>query len=151
MFCVYIGDAGNVISRILTNHCRGNVEGSKLRQAVALKMGFTITRTKRASGIYKIRIDLPNPKKGEVQVSEYIRSGGWKYMIVSSSDEAEDFQWFLIDRLDPLLNKARKPWKRENAERYVSLFNLLELSPILNYSQLKARQSGPGAYVFYHD
>lgn len=152
MFFIYVGDSKkNVINRILTNHCSGNVEGSGLREAVAQKMGIVIARIKRPSGNYKIRINLPIPKEGEDKISEYIRSGTWRYIICRSYDEAHDFQWFLIDQLEPILNKVRKPWKKENTKRYICLLNLLEISPILNYRQLRGRHSGPGTYVLYHE
>jgi hypothetical protein len=68
MSCIYVGDASNVINRILTNHCSGNVESSILREAVAQNMGFTITRIKRPSGSYKVRINLPIPKEGDASL-----------------------------------------------------------------------------------
>jgi len=152
MLCLYIGDASkDVISRILTNHCSGNVEGSSLRESIAQKMGYSIVRTRRPSGTTKVRIDLVNPKEGESKVSDYIRSGKWKYMVCQSFIEAHDFQWYLIDRLKPLLNRDRRPWKKENFERYSYLFSLLEASPMLIYSQLRGKQSGPGVYVLYHE
>jgi len=153
MLCMYVGDARqNVISRILTNHCRGNVEGSALRLTVAEKMGFPIKRTKRPSGrSTKVRIDIPDPKVGEGKVTGYIRSGKWKYVICDSNEEAKDFQWYLIDRLDPFLNKDRKPWSRERLQRYQYLINILEASPFISYKLLRSMKSGPGVYVLYHE
>lgn len=72
---IYIGDASDVISRILTCHCSGNVEGSALRKHVASSMGFAFSRTFRPSGTQKLRLDVPNPRAGEAQITAYIRSG----------------------------------------------------------------------------
>lgn len=151
MLCIYIGDASNVVNRILTNHCSGNVEGSALRKAVAEAMGYHITRTRRQSGSTRIRIDLPNPREGESRVSEYIRSGNWRYIICLSYNEAHDFQYYMIDQLKPLLNRKCEAWNTGNLKRYEDLFNQLEKSSLLNYSQLRGRKSGHGAYVLYYE
>jgi len=147
---IYVGDAGGVIKRIRTNHCSGNVEASALRRHVAKAKGYRIKSTRRTSGSIKARIDLPNPRTGEVDVSDYIRSGEWRYVICNSYAEANDFQWYVIDQLKPLLNKNCKPWNRENLQRYQALLAQLTNSPALNWDQLHGMQSGPGVYVLYH-
>lgn len=149
---IYIGDAGDVIKRILTNHCSkgSNVEASALRRHVAEEKGYRIKSTRRTSGSMRVRIDLPNPRTGEMDVSDYIRSGEWGYAICNSYAEANDFQWYAIVQLKPLLNKDRKPWNFENLQRHQSLLAKLTSSPALNCDQLHGVQSGPGVYVFYH-
>ena len=123
---IYVGDSSNVVNRILTNHCSGNVEGSALRKHIAKEMGYRIKRTRRPSGSMKTRIDLPNPREGETSVSSYIRSGWWKYVICNSNEEAQDFQWYAIEHLQPLLNVNRKRWERDNVSRYQMLLEELK-------------------------
>jgi len=147
---IYVGDARDVIKRIRTNHCSGNVEASALRRHVAEAKGYKIKSTKRLSGSMRVRINLPNPQNGEMDVSNYIRSGEWKYVIWNSYAEANDFQWYVIDQLKPLLNKDHKSWDPENRQRYQSLLTRLTSSPPLNCDQLHGMRSGPGVYVFYH-
>jgi len=148
---IYVGDSKNVINRIRTNHCRGNVEGSKLREQVAMKMGFEIKKTKRCSGSQRKRIDIPIPKIGEESVSDYICSGEWRYVICKSYDEAHDFQWYVIERLKPCLNIESRSWKSENLQRYQALMDKLTKSPLLRYDQIFGIPiSGPGVYILYH-
>ena len=147
---IYVGDSGNIIKRILTNHCSGNVEASALRKYVAIEKGYKIKKTKRSGGSTRVRIDLPDPRVGEVNVSDYLRSGYWKYIICDSPAEANDFQNYVIEQLKPILNRICKPWNHGNLPRYVSLLNKLISSSALNYEQLHSMESGPGVYVFYH-
>lgn len=148
---LYVGDARDVIKRILTNHCNGNVEASALRRHVAEAMGYKLRSTRRTSGSLSVRIDLPDYRTGEAQVSNYIRSGLWRYVICSSCEEAHDFQWFAIDRLKPILNRNREAVGYEREERYQSLLAQLTQSPALKFSQLRGTPSGPGVYVFEHE
>ena len=147
---IYVGDARNVIKRIKTNHCSGNVEASTLRRSVAEAKGYRIKSTRRTSGSTRVRIDLPNPHEGEMDVSDYIRSGRWRYVICNSYAEANDFQWYVMNQLKPLLNKDRKSWHHEDLQKYQALLTQLTNSPALNCGELHGMQSGPGVYVFYH-
>jgi len=147
---IYVGDSRDVVKRILTNHCNGNVEASALRRHIAEAMGFQIKKTKRPSGSIRVRIDLPDPRVGEKEISSYIHSGEWKYVICSSYKEANDFQWYVIAKLGPLLNRDRKTWNKRKLHKYqILLTNLLD-SPALRCSQLHGMRSGPGVYIFYH-
>ncbi len=148
---VYVGDSRDVVKRIRTNHCSGNVEASALRRYIAETKGYKIKSTKRSSGSTRVRIDLPNPRKGEMNVSDYIRSGKWRYVICDSYAEANDFQWYAIEQLNPLLNKYRKPWNRENIMVYQTLLSRLTNSLEVKCDQLHCMQSGPGVYVLYHN
>lgn len=150
MLCIYVGDSRDVIGRILTNHCAGNVEGSAFRKAVAEDMGYRTTGTRRPSGSMRVRLDLPNPRTGEATITQYVRSGGWRYVVCKSYDEAHDFQWYAIDHLAPLLNKDRKSWSKAQLSRYQQLLGLLKGSPLLSCGQVRGGQSGPGVYAFYH-
>ena len=150
LITIYVGDARNVVTRILRNHCRGNVEGSALRKHIAEAMGYKIIRTRRPSGSVRVRIDMPNPRIGESRVSAYIQKGKWKYAICESYTEAHDFQWYVIEMLNPLLNKERKQWKIDKKHRYTILFQKLSSSPLLYCKQLYGQATGPGVYVFYH-
>jgi len=148
---IYVGDSRDVINRILTNHCSGNVEGSAFRSHVAEEMGYKLKKTRRPSGSTRVRIDLPNPKVGENAVTAYIRSGNWRYVICNTYDEAHDFQWYVIEQLNPLLNRDRESWNRSKTQRYESLLRTLLNSPALTCEQLKRKPSGPGVYLFCHD
>lgn len=148
---IYVGDAQDVVRRILANHSGGNVEASALRKAVAEAMGYTLKRTRRSSGSVRVRIDLPNPREGENKVSEYLRSGKWKYLICNSSMEAKDFQWYVIEELNPLLNRISRPWNHVRLNRYKALMAKLEGSSALHSTQLRGKRSGPGVYIFYND
>jgi len=150
LVAVYVGDAGDVVDRILTNHTSGNVEGSALRKAVSEALGYRLARKKRPSGSIKVRIDLPNPREGENKVSAYIRSGMWRYVICPSYDEAHDFQWFVIDKLKPVLNRLHKTWNPRNLKRYRFLLAQLENAPLLLHDQLRGEPTGPGVYVLHH-
>ena len=153
MLCLYVGYSNDMMRRILQDHCGSgtNVEASTLRMSIAEAMGYRIKRTKRATGSYKTRIDLANPREGEDRVSEYIRSGKWKYVICQSLDEARGFKKYAMERLQPRLNKERVVGIRQITQRYEDLLNQLEACPLLSYSHLSRRQSGPGVHVFYHE
>jgi len=148
---IYVGDACDVVRRILTNHCSGNVEGSAFRKYVAEAMGFKIKKEKRPSGSTRVRIDLPDPKQGEAKVTQYIRSGKWKIVFCDSYNEAHDFQWYVIDRLNPVLNREREVWNRTKKERYEKLFAQLENSEYKSCVEIrKTTPVGPGVYAFFH-
>ena len=148
---IYVGDARNVVKRILSNHCKGNVEASALRKHIAEAMGYKLTKTRRPSGSTRVRIDLSDPQIGENKISVYIESGKWRYVICQSYNEAHDFQWYVIELLNPLLNKERRQWNREKSDRYAILFQKLLSNPLLNCRKLYGRYTGPGVYVFYHN
>ena len=150
MKLIYIGDSRNVITRLRSNHCSGNVEGSRLRQCIAKRMGYGFKITKRSNGSKNIRIDLSSPRVGEQEVSSYIRSGKWKYVLCNSYDKAHDFQWYAIDKLDPMLNANCRPWKQINRNRYQKLLEMIGKSPEYSCEELKKLKTGPGVYVFYH-
>jgi hypothetical protein len=151
MFIIYVGDSSDVIRRIRTNHCSGNVEGSALRRLIAEERGYTLERSKRPGGSMRVRIDIPAPHEGEEEVSSYILSGLWKYVVCGSDEEARDFQWYVIDHLQPVLNRDRKSWKKDNTSRYEELLRALEESETLSCDQLRERRTAPGVYVFLHE
>ena len=88
---LYVGDARDVVKRIKTNHCSGNVEGSAFRKHLAEQLGYKFVKTKRKSGTTRVSIDLPFPREGESRITEYVKTGGWKYIICDSHDEAKIF------------------------------------------------------------
>ena len=148
---IYVGDANDVAKRILSNHGSGNVEGSALRRHVATAMGLRISSTKRASGTTKVRIDSNNPRQDEGTVTVYIRSGSWRIVRCSTYEEANDFQWFLIDRLNPLCNVTRKGWNQANTARYEQLLEVCTTGRAMRFDEVKNSGSdGPGVYVLEH-
>ena len=151
MIAIYVGDAMDVVKRIRSNHCSGNVEGSALRRHIAENIGYQIKNTRRSSGSYRVRLDLPNPKTGEHIITVYLRTGLWKFILCDSYEEAQDFQWYVIDMLKPLLNVRHDIWKRENIVRYQPLITKLTSSSGMTYVRLKNIVSGPGVYVLFHE
>ncbi len=151
MIVIYVGDASNVIKRVTTNHCIGNIEASALRKHIAAAMGYKIKTSIRDSGIRRVRIDLPDPKEGEKCVTEYIQSGKWRYVICKSYEEANELQWYAIEMLVPALNKDRRPWKHDNASIYAHLLSQLNESPFSTCRELRNKPTGPGVYVLYHE
>jgi hypothetical protein len=82
----------------------------------------------------------------EQQVSAYIRARFWRYVICQSADEARDFQWFVIERLEPFLNRAADQWNAANLNRYLQLWDQLWANPIVQCGGHKFPAS-PGVYV----
>lgn len=148
---IYVGDGSNVIKRIRTNHCGGNVEGSALRQHVATALGYKLTRQQRPSGSTRIRIASPNPKEEEKILTKYIRSGSWRFVTCDSAQEALDFQWYVIKQLHPILNVNARTWNPDNHKNYQHLFAQLMNCPQTTFQYLDITLTGPGVYVFYHD
>lgn len=150
MQIIYIGDANNLLKRIKSNHSSGNVEGSALRQHIAEAMGYKLKSTKRPSGSTRIRIDSQEPRQGEKKVSDYIRSGKWRIIILGNYKTANDFQWFAIDKLRPFLNRTRKDYNQTNITLYTSHLQNLTNSSLLDYEDVSNIKSEPGVYIFYH-
>lgn len=148
---IYVGDSGDIIKRIRTNHCSGNVEGSAFRKHVAAEMGYAITKTKRDSGSTKVRLDLPDPRVGERRITNYLRSGSWRIVICDTYDEAHDFQWYAIAKLQPTLNKAAQAWDSAAGARYAQLLQSLLDCTLIPYADIGGSESGPGVYAFYHN
>ena len=148
---IYVGDGSDMIGRIKSNHCSGNVEGSALRQCVAKAKGFQLSCEKRPSGAVKIRIASPDPRRDENIVSVYIRAGSWRLVSCDSYDEAHDFQWFVIEHLNPLCNVTRKAWDQGKAVRYQQLLGHLTTSSLMSYADVRvSRLKLPGVYVLEH-
>lgn len=146
----YVGDGENVSRRVLRNHCGGNVEGSSLRSLVAKRLGYQLVKSRRPSGKYRTRIDLPNPIEGEASVSMYIRAGTWRYVVCVSPREANDFQWYVIAQLKPALNVKQRSFDQSSVDRYTQLFSRLTACPELNYASFPRNITEPGVYVLYH-
>lgn len=150
MNTIYVGDSKNIIKRIRFEHCRGNVEASALRKSIADYNNYNLIKEKRHSGSMRIRINLPDSRDGEQEISAYLQSGIWKYVLCESYDEAHDFQWYVINRLKPTLNKNYNNWNAQQETKYSQLFTKLTNNNGYNCSELANHQTGPGVYVLYH-
>jgi len=151
MKAIYVGDAKDVIKRIRTNHCNGNIEASALRKHIAKEKGYPIKTTPRSSGSLRVRLDIPDPHAGEQDITAYMKEGVWMFIFCNSYEEAHDFQWYVIEMLAPQLNADRKSWNMQYLTRYKSLFAELSNANSLSCDQLKdVTKSEPGVYVFYH-
>lgn len=152
MFALYVGDGQDVIKRIRSQHCGGNVEASALRKHIAERLfGWRVMSTPRPTGSRRVRLDLPEPKIGEQHISAYIKTGHWRLVLCTSYEEAHDFQWYVIEQLKPRLNVTRESWVLTQPSRYSHLLKELVDQPGLNCLQSQTVQSGPGVYVFYHN
>ena len=97
-----------------------------------------------------MRLDLPNSREGEKDISRYIRSGKWRYCLCDSPTEAIDFQWYVIEKLNPLLNVERRSWNQNFQGKYETLLKKLIASREFTCDELKIHPTGPGVYVLYH-
>jgi len=88
-------------------------------------------------------------RAGELRITAYIKSGHWKYVLCASYHEAADFQWFAIERLNPLTNRRRDGWNPSALSRYEFLLANLATSPFVDLTH--GLESRPGVYVLYHD
>ena len=146
-----MGDSRDVIKRIRYNHCSGNVEASALRRAVAESLGFPLRYSERKSGSIRIRLAMDNPRYGEEIISSYLSSGRWKYIICNNYKEAHDFQWYVIEKLKPILNKDSKQWDCVYKDLYGELFIQLENQVFMGLEELTDMKTGSGVYVLYHE
>ncbi len=150
MRCIYVGDSGNVATRVATNHCSGDVAASHFCKHVACAMGYSVVRAKGTKGKLKWILASEDPTVAKKNIKTYIQSGKWRYVLCESPCEARDFQWYAIKRLNPKLNKERKSCKTIQAERYGQLFDLLIRCPLMNASELRKKAVGPGVYAHYN-
>lgn len=107
--------------------------------------------SKRPSGSTRVRLDLPDSREGEKDISSYIRSGKWRYCLCDSPKEARDFQWYVIEKLSPLLNAERRSWNQSCQGEYETLLEKLIASREFACDELKNQPTGPGVYVMCHD
>jgi hypothetical protein len=147
MKVIYVGDASNLRRRI-HQHGRGNVEGSALRKHLAKTLGYELARTRRPSGSTRVRIDAPDPRAAEQQVSDYIAGGAWRWAACTSKEEAQALQWAAIEALDPLLNRDRRASPAD--ERLGALVAALAGAPAAPHPSADPPDS-PGVYALYHD
>ena len=151
MKATYVCDAKDVIKRIRMNHCSGNIEASALRKSIAKEKGYPIKKKRRPSGSLCVRLNIPDPQKGEQEISAYLKEGVWKFVFCNSYKEAQDFQWYAIEMLAPRLNTDRRPSNMQRLKRYKLLLAELSNASSLSCDQLKkVMKSGAGVYVFYH-
>jgi hypothetical protein len=150
MQVLYVGDARNVKKRILNNHGRGNIESSVLRKRIASKLGFKIKTELRAQGSYRIRIDEVDKNRGEKEISEFMKRGMWRVILVDTYEEAHELQWYIIGRLSPPFNRRTKIGEGFDGTHYGPAFQQLIDSPLLGLDDIAKLREGPGVYVFYN-
>ena len=150
---IYIGDGSKIMNRIRNQHCSGNVEGSSLRKHIANALGFQFMRVQRANGSWRVRLNLPNPIIGEQQITNYLRSGHWKYIICPTGIEAKDFQFYAIQNIIPatLLNINQGQWDATKQNVYQGLLNQLINCNLYDYNQTIQIPNQPGVYLFVHN
>lgn len=149
---IYVGDSKHVAKRIARDHCSGNVEGSALRRHVARNLGFEIIREKRTSGTSKYRINSIDPKEDERIVSEYIRQGLWQVICLNDAVDVRDFQHYVIEKLNPLLNIEARKWNKHKSAEYSNLLEKLIASNASTWKEIRDQGDNyPGVYILHHD
>lgn len=138
----YVGDSKHVGRRIRRNHCRNHVYGSALRRHVARGMGFTVTAERR--------LQHEDPAAAEQAITDYMKSGWWQYVCCDSPGEARRFQWYVIEHMNPALNRDRRPWDDASEPRFRQLLAELLDSRRLTWDEFSNDHDCPGVYVFYH-
>lgn len=135
---IYVGYSQDIIKRIIDYHCSGNVDNSILRKHVASRItGGNVLR---------------NNRRLENRVSNYIRSGKWKYVICKSPGEARDFKKYVICQYNPPLNVHRGAWNARNNTRYRGMLRRLEHSAWFTCGSIRNKQTdAAGVCVFYHE
>lgn len=143
---IYVGDSKNVANRINRKHCTGNVKVSALRRTIAERMGFSIIEEKIHPKYKKVYIEGPDRKLSEKKISDYLADGVWKSVRCDSKTEAEDFQYYVIEKLKPHLNKKSMSWDRTKESRYAVLLSSLVDSRWLDRKN-KLIHDGFGVYI----
>ena len=143
----YAGDSKSIKNRV-RQHCTGNVESSALRKTIAIQMGFEIVSKKRKSGSRKYSISQHN---GEEFVSQYLQSGLWKTCVCQSADEARNFQWYVIDKTRPNLNKYMQFWDTNSEEKYEIYLEDLLAEDGIEFQNISALDKSPGVYSLWHN
>ena len=151
MHKIYVGDSIDISSRINKRHCSGNVKTSVFREHIAERLKFPIKREPRLSrygNLYTdVYIDLPDRRNAEKQISAYVAEGRWKFVECSSKDEARDFQYYAIKKIEPIFNVKRPTWDVSKEKRYVELFKQLMDCPWHTKSD-KNFPDTPGVYFY---
>jgi hypothetical protein len=98
----------------------------------------------------RTRIDLPELAVGEGKVTSYIRAGYWRLIVLDDYETANALQWYIIDRLNPTLNRDRRPWDPKRLPEFKRWEHELVTNELLAYQDLSSARTGPGVYVFYH-
>jgi len=150
MQALYVGDARNAKKRILTNHIGGNVESSVLRKYVAQMLGLKIKSELRSHSSYRIRIDSSDISGGENTVSDYIKRGSWRVILLGGYEQAHELQWYVINELCPPLNRQTMPSGRSGGIDHGAEYKRLMVSPLLGLEDIFKLREGPGLYVFYN-
>lgn len=148
---IYIGDSINVASRVKRRHCSGNVKTSVFRYHIAKKMGFHVTKEPRHSRNGKVYtaifISGPYRRESEKQISSYVATGRWKFIECTSKEEAQDFQYYLIEKQPTELNVLRCSWDRGKEKRYAELYEQILLCPWTEKNKA-VFPKGPGVYWY---
>ncbi len=150
---IYIGDGSKIRTRIRNQHCGGNVEGSSLRKHVANALGLALIRQQRMNGSWRVRINLPNPLTSEQLITNYLRTGKWKFVICPPGIDAKDFQFYAIQNIlpTPILNINLGNWQINMEAIYQQMLNQLLMCQAHDYIQTNNIPNEPGVYLFIHD
>jgi hypothetical protein len=147
---IYIGDGSKIRNRIRNQHCNGNVESSSLRKHIAQTMGFHLQREQRLNGSTRVRLAMENASVGEQIISNYLKSGSWKFVICPPSINAKDFQFYAIQNITPrpLLNVNMGEWGISFEYQYRNLLDQLLNCLPHNFEDLINVPNESGVYLF---
>jgi hypothetical protein len=113
-------------------------------------MGFQLVKEQRENGTWRTRIGFPNPNDGEDRITNYVRTGKWKFIICPRGISAKDFQFYAIQHIFPipLLYIKQGVWDVSMLNTYQILLNQLEDCIALNYNQTTIIPNESGVYLF---
>jgi hypothetical protein len=69
--------------------------------------------------------------------------------LVDSYEIAHDFQWYVVDKLCPPLNKDRKDWRVSREKSYKILYGNLIQSDLISTEDLVNLEPVPGVYILF--
>lgn len=146
---IYIGESENTYKRVY-QHFSASIEASVLRKDIAESRHYQINRVIREAG--NVKVTLANLAH-ERNITEYLEGGKWKFVICVNRAEAQDFKYFAISRLNPILNPARNGYLPANIDRceqlLAELINCQEHT--LNRRTLHAIPKLVGVHLFISD
>ncbi len=96
---------------------------------------------------------MPTPLIGEQRITNYLRTGKWKFVVCPVGIEAKDFQFYAIQKIkpQPILNSNQGKWQVDMESIYSKLLNQLINSSNHSYDQTTNIPNEPGVYLFIHE
>lgn len=146
--CLYVFETKKLSSRLVVN-CSGSVNTSKLREIIAIRLGYEVIKLSDGEGA-RVVINNDPDHSAEDLISRYIRTGWWAWCTFSSSENKKNFITYAQFRLKPEFEKLKEFIEPKDSPHYQKWMRRL-----LNGTKIKCRkarsQSEKSAVVaFYH-